>query len=125
MKNILEKIYNQIPLSYQEAFNVLVEMGNGGISEIEMTAFISAFNMKEITLDELKGFRDALLSLCSKVEIDASNAIDMCGTGGDGKNTFNVSTISSFVVAGAGYRVAKHGNYGVSSLCGSSNVLEE
>ena len=125
MKNILEKIYNQIPLSYQEAFNVLVEMGNGEISEIEMTAFISAFNMKEITLDELKGFRDALLSLCSKVEIDASNAIDMCGTGGDGKNTFNVSTISSFVVAGAGYRVVKHGNYGVSSLCGSSNVLEE
>ena len=80
MKNILEKIYNQIPLSYQEAFNVLVEMGNGEISEIEMTAFISAFNMKEITLDELKGFRDALLSLCSKVELDASNAIDMCGT---------------------------------------------
>ena len=125
MKNILEKIYNQIPLSYQEAFNVLVEMGNGEVSEIEMTAFISAFNMKEITLDELKGFRDALLSLCYKVEIDASNAIDMCGTGGDGKNTFNVSTISSFVVAGAGYRVVKHGNYGVSSLCGSSNVLEE
>lgn len=124
MKNILEKIYNQIPLSYQEAYTTLVEMGNGEISEVAMTAFISAFNMREITLDELKGFRDALLSLCTKVDIDASNAIDMCGTGGDGKNTFNVSTISSFVVAGAGYRVVKHGNYGVSSLCGSSNVLE-
>jgi len=125
MKKILEKIYNQIPLSYDEAFNSLVEMGNGTVSEIEMTAFISAFNMREITLDELKGFRDALLSLCQKVDVDASNAIDMCGTGGDGKNTFNVSTLSAFVVAGAGYRVVKHGNYGVSSLCGSSNVLEE
>jgi len=125
MKGVLEKIYNQIPLSYQEAFNILVLMGKGEISEIEMTAFISAFNMKQISLDELKGFRDALLSLCRKVNVDASNAIDMCGTGGDGKNTFNVSTISSFVVAGAGYRVVKHGNYGVSSLCGSSNVLEE
>ena len=125
MKSILEKIYNQIPLSYQEAFDTLVKMGNGNVSEVQMTAIISAYNMKEITLHELKGFRDALLSLCNNIELDASNAIDMCGTGGDGKNTFNVSTISSFVVAGAGYRVIKHGNYGVSSLCGSSNVLEE
>lgn len=125
MKQILQKTYNQIPLSYNEAYETLTRMGNGEVSEIEMAAFISAFNMKEITIEELKGFRNALLDLCHKVELDADGAIDMCGTGGDGKNTFNVSTISSFVVAGAGYRVIKHGNYGVSSLCGSSNVLEE
>ncbi|MBL4704572.1 MAG: anthranilate phosphoribosyltransferase [Flavobacteriales bacterium] len=125
MKHILSKTYNQIPLTYQESYDTMINMGIGKVSEIEMTAFISAFNMKEINIDELKGFRNALLDLCLKVKIDADQAIDMCGTGGDGKNTFNVSTISSFVVAGAGYRVVKHGNYGVSSLCGSSNVLEE
>lgn len=124
MKHILNKTYQQQALTYQEAFDTLISFGNGEVSEIEMAAFISAFNMKEISVDELRGFRDALLSLCLKVQLDDAPAIDMCGTGGDGKNTFNVSTISSFIVAGAGYRVIKHGNYGVSSLCGSSNVLE-
>ena len=125
MKAILEKTYNQQSLTYNEAYTTLIAFGRGEVSEIEMAAFISAFNMKEISVDELRGFRDAMLELCLKVELDTHEAIDMCGTGGDGKNTFNVSTISSFVVAGAGYKVAKHGNYGVSSLCGSSNVLEE
>ncbi|MFT7612304.1 MAG: anthranilate phosphoribosyltransferase [Parvicellaceae bacterium] len=125
MKNILQKTYSQVPLTYHESYDTMISMGNGEINEIQMASFISAFNMKEINLDELKGFRNALLTLCLPIDIDSSEAIDMCGTGGDGKNTFNVSTISSFVVAGSGYRVTKHGNYGVSSLCGSSNVLEE
>ena len=124
MKQILQKTFNQLPLSYNESYETLLKMGKGEISEIEMTAFISAFNMKEISVNELKGFRDALLDLSVRVAFSANDSIDMCGTGGDEKNTINVSTISSFVVAGAGYRVVKHGNYGVSSLCGSSNVLE-
>ena len=80
--------------------------------------------MRPITVEELKGFRDALLELCIPVDLSAYNAIDLCGTGGDGKDTFNISTLSSFVTAGAGIKVSKHGNYGVSSACGSSNVLE-
>ena len=80
--------------------------------------------MRSISLNELAGFRDALLDLCVKIDLSDYNTIDLCGTGGDGKDTFNISTLSSFVVAGAGYKVAKHGNYGVSSGCGSSNVLE-
>jgi anthranilate phosphoribosyltransferase len=80
--------------------------------------------MRSISLDELEGFRSALLELCLLINIDEYNTIDLCGTGGDGKDTFNISTLSSFVVAGAGIKVTKHGNYGVSSTCGSSNVLE-
>jgi len=80
--------------------------------------------MRSITLEELQGFRDALLELCIAIDLKEFNAIDLCGTGGDGKDTFNISTLSSFVTAGAGVKVAKHGNYGVSSACGSSNVME-
>ena len=85
---------------------------------------MTVFMMRNITVDELSGFRDAMLELCIKIPAEGYNAIDLCGTGGDGKDTFNISTLASFVVAGAGYHVAKHGNYGVSSVCGSSNVLE-
>jgi len=80
--------------------------------------------MRSITLEELKGFRDALLELCIPIDLKDFDAIDLCGTGGDGKDTFNISTLSSFVTAGAGVKVSKHGNYGVSSACGSSNVME-
>ena len=80
--------------------------------------------MRSITIEELRGFRDALLELCIPVDLDGLNTIDLCGTGGDGKDTFNISTLSSFVTAGAGVKVTKHGNYGVSSACGSSNVME-
>ena len=80
--------------------------------------------MRSITVDELEGFREAMLVLCRPVELETNDLIDLCGTGGDGKDTFNISTLASFVVAGAGYQVAKHGNYGVSSGCGSSNVME-
>ncbi|HEX8549588.1 MAG TPA: anthranilate phosphoribosyltransferase, partial [Cytophagaceae bacterium] len=80
--------------------------------------------MRSITVEELEGFRDAMLELCIATDLSQYNPIDLCGTGGDGKDTFNISTIASFVVAGAGVKVAKHGNYGVSSLCGSSNIME-
>lgn len=89
-----------------------------------MAAFMTAYCMRNITVDELEGFRDAMLELCLPVDLDSDQLIDLCGTGGDGKDTFNISTLASFVVAGAGYKVAKHGNYGVSSGCGSSNVME-
>lgn len=89
-----------------------------------MAAFMTAYCMRSITVDELEGFRDAMLDLCLPLELEADEVIDLCGTGGDGKDTFNISTLASFVVAGAGYKVAKHGNYGVSSGCGSSNVME-
>ena len=80
--------------------------------------------IRDITLNELEGFKDALLELCISVNLSDYNTIDLCGTGGDNKDTFNISTLSAFVTAGAGLKVAKHGNYGVSSLCGSSNVME-
>lgn len=89
-----------------------------------MAAFMTAYCMRSITVDELEGFRDAMLELCLPIDLQTSELIDLCGTGGDGKDTFNISTLASFVVAGAGYKVAKHGNYGVSSGCGSSNVME-
>jgi anthranilate phosphoribosyltransferase len=80
--------------------------------------------MRNISLQELEGFKQALLELCIKIDLSEYNAIDLCGTGGDNKDTFNISTLSAFVTAGAGVNVTKHGNYGVSSSCGSSNVLE-
>src|ERR1700760_4693125 len=89
-----------------------------------MAAFMTAYCMRSITVDELEGFRDAMLDLCLPAELGTHDLIDLCGTDGDGKDTFNISTLASFVVAGAGYKVAKHGNYGVSSGCGSSNVME-
>ena len=89
-----------------------------------MAAFMTAYCMRSITVHELEGFRDAMLELCLPIDLETGQLIDLCGTGGDGKDTFNISTLASFVVAGAGYKVAKHGNYGVSSGCGSSNVME-
>jgi anthranilate phosphoribosyltransferase len=89
-----------------------------------MAAFMAAYCMRSITVDELEGFRDGMLELCLKTDLSDYELIDLCGTGGDGKDTFNISTLASFVVAGAGYKVSKHGNYGVSSGCGSSNVME-
>ncbi len=89
-----------------------------------MAAFMTAYCMRSITVNELEGFRDAMLELCLPVDLETDEIVDLCGTGGDGKDTFNISTLASFVVAGAGYKVAKHGNYGVSSGCGSSNVME-
>ena len=103
---------------------MLVNISKGNYNEHEITSFMTVFLMRSITIDELQGFKDALLELCVKVKFTGDRLMDIVGTGGDGKNTFNISTLSCFVVAGAGQKVAKHGNYGVTSTSGSSNVME-
>jgi len=124
MKKILNRLFDYQQLSEQDAYDVLTGIGKGHYNPSQMAAFLTVFLMRQIAVEELKGFRTALLDLCLKVNLSEFDTIDVCGTGGDGKDTFNISTLAAFVVAGAGYKVAKHGNYGVSSSCGSSNVLE-
>ncbi len=124
MKAILNRLINQESISAQEAKDVLVNISNGKYNQSQIASFLTVYMMRSITIEELRGFRDALLELCIAVDLSAYNTIDLCGTGGDGKDTFNISTLSSFVTSGAGVHVTKHGNYGVSSACGSSNVME-
>lgn len=124
MKALLNRLINQESISSSEAKNVLVNISEGKYNQSQIASFLTVYMMRSITLEELRGFRDALLELCIPVDLDGYNTIDLCGTGGDGKDTFNISTLSSFVTAGAGVHVTKHGNYGVSSACGSSNVME-
>ena len=124
MKDILNRLINHETISSQEAKQILVNISNGMYNQSQIASFLTVFMMRSITLEELSGFRDALLDLCIKIDLKDFNAIDIVGTGGDGKNTFNISTLSSFITAGAGVNVAKHGNYGVSSTSGSSNVME-
>ena len=124
MKNILNQLINHRTLSQEEAKNVLINLSSGQYNASEMAAFMTVYMMRSITIEELTGFREALLELCVPIDFSNYETIDLCGTGGDGKDTFNISTLSSFVVAGAGIKVAKHGNYGVSSISGSSNVME-
>ena len=125
MKSILNKLINHEVLSKQEAKDVLINISSGSYNPSQISAFLTVFMMRSITIDELSGFREALLELCVRVDLSAYNTIDLCGTGGDGKDTFNISTLASFISAGAGIKVAKHGNYGVSSISGSSNVMEK
>lgn len=125
MKTILNKLINHEVLTKEEAKNVLINISSGQYNPSQISAFLTVFMMRSITIDELSGFREALLDLCIRVDLSAYNTIDLCGTGGDGKDTFNISTLASFVSAGAGIKVAKHGNYGVSSISGSSNVMEK
>jgi len=124
MKSILNRLINHESISSEEAKQVLVNISKGDHNQSQIAAFLTVYMMRSITLEELRGFRDALLELCIPVDLKDFNTIDLCGTGGDGKDTFNISTLASFVTAGAGVKVAKHGNYGVSSACGSSNVME-
>jgi anthranilate phosphoribosyltransferase len=124
MKETLQYLFDHKTLGKEDAKLILRNMAAGKYNDAEMAAFISVYLMRSITVEELAGFRDALLELCKPVDLSEFNTIDVCGTGGDEKNTFNISTLTSFVVAGAGEKVAKHGNYSVSSACGSSNVLE-
>jgi anthranilate phosphoribosyltransferase len=124
MKTILNQLYNHEKLSKVEAKNVLKEIAEGKYNPVQTASFLTVFIMRNITLPELEGFREAMLELSIPINLKDKDPIDLCGTGGDGKDTFNISTLTSFVVAGAGIPVAKHGNYGVSSICGSSNVLE-
>ena len=124
MKELLYYLFEYKKLTIEEAEAVLLEIAEGKFSDAEIAAFITVFNMRTITIDELAGFRNALLKTCLSVDLSDFNTIDLCGTGGDGKDTFNISTLSAFVIAGAGASVAKHGNYAASSGCGSSNVME-
>ncbi|MBL0154952.1 MAG: anthranilate phosphoribosyltransferase [Chitinophagaceae bacterium] len=125
MKKILQYLFEHKTLSRESAKDVLMNIGKGIYNEHEVTAFMTVYLMSSITIDELQGFRDALLELCVKTDLEQYEAVDIVGTGGDGKNTFNISTLACFIVAGAGQKVAKHGNYGASSVSGASNVMEQ
>ncbi|MEN9697581.1 MAG: hypothetical protein RLZ56_1002 [Bacteroidota bacterium] len=125
MKKLLQYLFEHKTLSREQAKEVLIQISQGTYNEHEVTSFVTVFLMRSITIEELMGFRDALLSLAVKVNLGIDNAIDIVGTGGDGKDTFNISTLACFIVAGAGQPVVKHGNYGASSVSGSSNVMEQ
>jgi len=124
MREILNHLFEHKTLNRIEAEKVLTNIAKGNYSESEIAAFLTVYLMRSITVDELTGFRDALLNHCIRVDLSEFDPMDVCGTGGDGKDTFNISTLTTFILAGAGIKVAKHGNYGVSSTCGSSNILE-
>lgn len=124
MKNILNRLINNELLSKEEAKDVLVNISNGSYNPSQIAAFLTVYMMRSISIDELAGFREALQELCVRIDLSDYNTIDLVGTGGDGKDTFNISTLASFITAGAGIKVTKHGNYGVSSITGSSNVME-
>ena len=124
MKETLNRLINHEILSKEDARQILVNMAQGEYNTSQIAAFLTVYMMRSVTIEELEGFRDALLDLCLAVDLSEFDPVDLCGTGGDGKDTFNISTLASFVAAGAGIKVTKHGNYGVSSTCGSSNVME-
>lgn len=125
MKKILQYLFEHKTLSRQQAKEALTNISKGVYNESEVTAFVTVYLMRSITIDELHGFRDALLELCVKVDLGNYKTVDIVGTGGDGKNTFNISTLACFIVAGAGQKVTKHGNYGATSVSGASNVMEQ
>lgn len=125
MKKTLNYLFEHKSLSREQAKEVLHNISHNVYSDAEIAAFITVYLMRSITIDELQGFRDALMELCVSVDLGGFEVMDIVGTGGDGKNTFNISTLSCFIVAGTGNKVAKHGNYGASSISGSSNVMEQ
>lgn len=124
MKEILTHLYLYNTLTKIEAKDVLLKIGKGAYTEAEIASFLTVYMMRDITHHELSGFREALLDMAVQIDFPDYNTIDVCGTGGDEKNTFNISTLTAFVLAGAGEKVVKHGNYAVSSSCGSSNIME-
>ncbi len=124
MKSVLHNLFEHKKLSKQEAKDILINISAGKYNEAQIAAFITVYLMRPISVSEFEGFREALMELCIPVDLQGIDTIDVCGTGGDGKNTFNISTLAAFVIAGAGYKVAKHGNTGVSSASGSSDVLQ-
>ena len=124
MKKILNYLFEHKTFSREAAKDILTNISKGVYNESELAAFMTVYLMRSITIDELLGFRDALLELCVPIDLNGYDVLDIVGTGGDAKNTFNISTLSCFVVAGAGAKVAKHGNYGVSSVSGASNLME-
>lgn len=124
MKEILSHLFDYKSFSSEEAYQILTNIATGAYDSHQIAAFMTIYGMRSIRVEELSGFRNAMYDLCKKIDMSDYKLIDLCGTGGDGKDTFNISTLASFIVAGAGYHVAKHGNVGVSSSCGSSNVME-
>ncbi len=124
MKQILNHLFEYKTLTTAQAKEVLIGIGRAEYNTAQVAAFLTVYMMRSIRVEELTGFRDAMLELCLPVDLSGYDTMDVCGTGGDGKDTFNISTLTAFVVAGAGQRVAKHGNHGVSSLTGSSTVME-
>lgn len=125
MKKILTRLFNHEILSRQEAEKIMSDMTRGVYNEAQTAALLTVYKMRSPSVEELIGFRNSLLESRIRIDLSDYNAIDIVGTGGDGKNTFNISTCACFVVAGAGYRVAKHGNYGATSVSGASNVMEQ
>src|SRR3954466_2441402 len=125
MKKLLKHLFEHKTLSQQQAKEVMLNIAKAVYNDTEITAFITVFLMRSITIDELLGFRDGLLELAVPVSLNGHDVIDIVGTGGDGKNTFNISTLACFIVAGTGKKVAKHGNYGATSVSGASNVMEQ
>jgi len=123
MRSVLNRLFEHKKLEKTEAKEILINLAEGKYNNSQVAAFLTIFLMRSITVEELMGFREAMLELCIRVDLPSYDCIDLCGTGGDGKDTFNISTLASFIVAGAGQPVAKHGNNGVSSICGSSNLL--
>lgn len=123
MKEILNRVINHEMLTREETKNILVGITQGRYAEEQITALLTALQMRGVTVDELLGFRDGILETGVPVPLDCDRYIDVVGTGGDRKNTFNISTTSCFVIAGAGYKVAKHGNYSATSTSGASNVI--
>ena len=124
MKKILNRLTQHETLTEKESRNIIIDISEGKLNTSEISSFLTIFMIRNITIEELNGFRKALIELSLKIDLNEFDPIDLCGTGGDEKDTFNISTLASFVTAGSGVKVAKHGNYGVSSSCGSSNVLE-
>src|SRR6186997_374333 len=125
MKKILQYLFEYKTLTREQAKEIIINIGKGVYNETEIASFITVFLMRSITIEELQGFRDGLLELCVPVDLNGHKTMDIVGTGGDGKNTFNISTLACFIVTGAGHKVAKHGNYGASSVSGASNVMEQ
>src|SRR5215213_6242249 len=125
MKKILQYLFEHKSLSRAQSREIMINIAKGMYNDAELSAFITIYLMRSITIEELQGFRDALLELCVQVDLNGHPVIDIVGTGGDGKNTFNISTLACFIVAGAGQKVAKHGNYGATSVSGASNVMEQ
>ncbi|MBA2745270.1 MAG: anthranilate phosphoribosyltransferase [Flavisolibacter sp.] len=124
MKKILEKLFEHKTLTAEDCRQIMLNISNGNYNQVEIASFITVYLMRSITIEELEGFRDGLLELALDADLETYNVLDVVGTGGDGKNTFNISTLACFILAGAGQKMAKHGNYGASSGIGASNVME-
>jgi hypothetical protein len=124
MKNILNRMLNHEELTREETKNIILGITQSEFPEEQITALLTSLQMRGVTVDELLGFRDGILETGVPAILNCDRYIDVVGTGGDRKNTFNISTTSCFVIAGAGYKVAKHGNFASTSVSGASNVIK-